>query len=185
MALGALGPRSWGFTLPTRSPPGSEAQSFQLWAPLFIGPVFLMVLKIYFLLSCFLVQSLLGVSTLSLSLQLPFGGVFSCILPPVSVLSPQAKTTPYPPWLLSPPNHLSCCVPAKFSGSGYADCYVDPQINFLVWKMLLCWSGWISGMREAENFHATPSSWSLLLERRDCEGLWASLWCASFILEIN
>ena len=84
-----------------------------------------------FLLSPFFVQSLVY-SFFSLSLLLfsreGGSGMLSCTLPPP--ISVQAKRAPCPLQLLSQFTSLHR-IPAKFRGSGCADCCINPQIRFL------------------------------------------------------
>ena len=109
-------PGEFAFFL-TRMPPGTELQN--MFTTLFVTLYrILMVLKPSPLSSSvvlgnrFLVQSFVSVFTLSFS-PATFGECFSCTLlvcctlPTLFLCSLSTKTAPYPPWLFSPPDHLS------------------------------------------------------------------------------
>ena len=114
----------------TRAPPGTELHC-SILVVLKPSPFFLSVV----LGDRFLVQFPVSVFTLSLSLQLLSGECFSCTLLMCRTLplsfSFLCKNSSLPSvafLFLSSPVHT---VPAEFSGSSYADCCVNPQINFL------------------------------------------------------
>lgn len=86
---------------------------------------------LYFLFSPFFlsVQSLLGVSILSFSHQALLG-TFP-VLPTPFPCPLSTKTSPYPLWVLSTLVHLSVSHTCQVQCSSYADCGVNPQVNFL------------------------------------------------------
>ena len=76
---------SWGFTFPTREPPGIELQSFRLCAP----PVYRVLMEFKSFPFSFFSSVPMAVSTFPLSLQLLLGGgMFFPYSPPISILSP-------------------------------------------------------------------------------------------------
>ena len=125
---------SCGLALPTRAPPGIELWSCKLCAPL----VYIILTEFKPSPFSFFSSVPAAVSTFLLSLQLLLGGwCFSRILPPpVSVLSPHAKTAPCVRGFSLPKFTSPCRGPAEFCGSGCADCCVNPQISFLVCRMV-------------------------------------------------
>ena len=81
-------------------------------------------------LSPFLIQSIMCVSTLSL--QLLWGSSAFPVLSPLSLSSfHKQKQVPTLCDFSLPQFTSSRSIPAKFCGSGYADCCVNPQISFL------------------------------------------------------
>ena len=93
---------SWGFTLPTRTLPGTELQHFRLCAP----PVYTVLNEFKPPPFSFLPLLFSPLHTLSfLSSCVRTGGCF-LYSPPISILSSQAKTASCP-LQLSPPVHLS------------------------------------------------------------------------------
>ena len=93
---------SWGFTFPTREPPGIELQSFRLCAP----PVYRILMEFKPFPFSLFSSVPAAVSTFPLSLQLLLVGVLFLYSTPISVLALKAKTAPCPLWLLSPPVYL-------------------------------------------------------------------------------
>ena len=81
---------------------------------------------------------------------------------PISVLSPQAQTTPCTVQMSLPHFTSQRCIPAEFCGSGCADWCINPQISFLGVQdgLVLIWL-YLRDERCKEKFHAVLPCWLL------------------------
>ena len=119
---------SWGFTFPTRAPPGIDLQSCSLCAPL----IYMVLME--FNPSPFSLFSSVPepVSNFPLSLQLLLGrGAFPICSPPSPSSLHLQKGFPTFQGFLLPTFSSSSHVPAKFCGSSCADCCVNLPVGFL------------------------------------------------------